>query len=140
MKDPPAPRHGPVQGTALSWRRMGSTGSFRLQGGRAARALIAARAVAAQHGIAADGARVLRDGINVVVHLAPAPVVARVATLTPLLRPAPLRSFAREVVVAEPVQQGRTLQLWQVLLTRAEDGKLVARGQGRLQNVPLPGA
>ncbi len=43
-------------------------------------------------------------------------------------------------VVAEPVQQGRTQQLWQVLLTRADDGKLVARGQVRLQNVPLPGA
>jgi 1,4-dihydroxy-2-naphthoyl-CoA hydrolase len=42
-------------------------------------------------------------------------------------------------VVAEPVQQGRTLQLWQVLLTRADDGKLVARGQVRLQNVALPG-
>ena len=42
-------------------------------------------------------------------------------------------------VVAEPVQQGRTLQLWLVQLTR-EDGKLVARGQVRLQNVPLPGA
>ncbi|WP_199506511.1 PaaI family thioesterase [Geodermatophilus sp. TF02-6] len=42
-------------------------------------------------------------------------------------------------VVAEPVQQGRSQQLWQVLLTRA-DGKLVARGQVRLQNVPLPGA
>ena len=41
-------------------------------------------------------------------------------------------------VVAEPVQQGRTQQLWQVLLTRA-DGKLVARGQVRLQNVALPG-
>jgi 1,4-dihydroxy-2-naphthoyl-CoA hydrolase len=41
-------------------------------------------------------------------------------------------------VVAEPIQQGRTQQLWQVLLTR-EDGKLVARGQVRLQNVPLPG-
>ncbi len=43
-------------------------------------------------------------------------------------------------VVAEPVQQGRTQQLWQVLITRADDGKLVARGQVRLQNVPLPGA
>lgn len=43
-------------------------------------------------------------------------------------------------VVAEPVQQGRTQQLWQVVLTRADDGKLVARGQVRLQNVPLPGA
>ncbi len=42
-------------------------------------------------------------------------------------------------VVAEPIQQGRTLQLWQVQLTRADDGRLVARGQVRLQNVPLPG-
>ena len=42
-------------------------------------------------------------------------------------------------VVAEPIQQGRTQQLWQVLLTRSEDGKLVARGQVRLQNVKLPG-
>ncbi|WP_199584232.1 PaaI family thioesterase [Blastococcus sp. TF02A-30] len=41
-------------------------------------------------------------------------------------------------VVAEPLQQSRTQQLWQVLLTRAEDGKLVARGQVRLQNVRLP--
>ncbi len=43
-------------------------------------------------------------------------------------------------VLAEPIQQGRTLQLWQVELTRADDGKLVARGQVRLQNVPLPGS
>jgi 1,4-dihydroxy-2-naphthoyl-CoA hydrolase len=43
-------------------------------------------------------------------------------------------------VVAEPIQQGRTQQLWQVLLTRADDGKLVARGQVRLQNVMLPSA
>ncbi|MBN1091522.1 PaaI family thioesterase [Blastococcus sp. TML/M2B] len=43
-------------------------------------------------------------------------------------------------VVAEPVQQGRTQQLWQVALTRAEDGKLVAQGRVRLQNVPLPGS
>ena len=41
-------------------------------------------------------------------------------------------------VVAEPIQQGRTLQLWLVTLTR-DDGKLVARGHVRLQNVPLPG-
>ena len=41
-------------------------------------------------------------------------------------------------VVAEPIQQGRTQQLWQVLLTRP-DGKLVARGQVRLQKVKLPG-
>jgi 1,4-dihydroxy-2-naphthoyl-CoA hydrolase len=42
-------------------------------------------------------------------------------------------------VVAEPVQQGRTQQLWLVTLTR-EDGKLVAQGRVRLQNVPLPGS
>jgi aminoglycoside phosphotransferase (APT) family kinase protein len=100
MKDPPAPRHGPVQGTALSWRRVGRTGSFRLQGGRAARAVLAARAVASGHGIRSTDPGVLHDGVNVVVHLAPAPVVARVATLTPLLRPSPLRSFAREVTLA----------------------------------------
>jgi acyl-coenzyme A thioesterase PaaI-like protein len=37
-------------------------------------------------------------------------------------------------VVATPIYQGRTGQLWQCDLTR-EDGKLVARGQVRLQNV-----
>ena len=56
---------------------------------------------------------------------------------TDFLRP---MTSGRLDVVAEPLQQGRTLQLWQVLLTRADDGKLVARGQVRLQNVPLPGA
>lgn len=44
----------------------------------------------------------------------------------------------RLFVVAEPIQQGRTLQLWGVEITR-EDGKVIARGQLRLQNVPLPG-
>jgi 1,4-dihydroxy-2-naphthoyl-CoA hydrolase len=38
-------------------------------------------------------------------------------------------------VVAEPIQQGRTQQLWRVVITRAEDGKAVARGQVRLQNI-----
>ncbi len=60
-----------------------------------------------------------------------------VSNSTDFLRPV---TTGRLEVVAEPVQQGRTLQLWQVLLSRAEDGKLVARGQVRLQNVPLPGA
>lgn len=43
----------------------------------------------------------------------------------------------RARVVAEPIQQGATQQLWQVAITRADDGKLIARGQVRLQNVPL---
>jgi len=40
-------------------------------------------------------------------------------------------------VVAVAIQQGATQQLWQVEITRAEDEKLIARGQVRLQNVPL---
>jgi 1,4-dihydroxy-2-naphthoyl-CoA hydrolase len=38
-------------------------------------------------------------------------------------------------VVATPIHQGRTQQLWQVEIRRPEDGKLVARGQVRLQNI-----
>ncbi|HSJ85487.1 MAG TPA: PaaI family thioesterase [Acidimicrobiia bacterium] len=37
--------------------------------------------------------------------------------------------------LATPVHRGRTQQLWQVTVTRENDGKLVARGQVRLQNV-----
>jgi 1,4-dihydroxy-2-naphthoyl-CoA hydrolase len=37
--------------------------------------------------------------------------------------------------VAEPIHVGRGQQLWQVVLTRAADGKMVARGQVRLQNL-----
>lgn len=40
-------------------------------------------------------------------------------------------------VVAEPVIQGRVQQLWHITLTRHEDGKAIAQGQVRLQNVPL---
>jgi uncharacterized protein (TIGR00369 family) len=59
-----------------------------------------------------------------------------VSNQTDFLRPL---TSGRLDVVAEPIQQGRTLQLWQVTLTRSDDGKLIARGQVRLQNVPLPG-
>jgi 1,4-dihydroxy-2-naphthoyl-CoA hydrolase len=44
----------------------------------------------------------------------------------------------RVQVVAEPIHQGASQQLWQVTVARAEDGKMVARGQVRLQNVDLP--
>jgi 1,4-dihydroxy-2-naphthoyl-CoA hydrolase len=56
---------------------------------------------------------------------------------TDFLRPV---SVAEVEVVAEPIFQGRTQQLWEVSITRLEDGKLVARGRLRLQNVPLPDA
>ena len=41
-------------------------------------------------------------------------------------------------IVAEPVIQGRVQQLWRVAITRRADGKAVAQGHVRLQNVPLP--
>jgi 1,4-dihydroxy-2-naphthoyl-CoA hydrolase len=56
---------------------------------------------------------------------------------TDFLRPV---TAAEVEVLAEPLFQGRTQQLWQVAITRTDDGKLIAKGQLRLQNVPLPGA
>jgi 1,4-dihydroxy-2-naphthoyl-CoA hydrolase len=56
-----------------------------------------------------------------------------VANVTDFLRP---HQSGRLAVVATPIQQGRTQQLWQVEIRRPEDQKLVARGQVRLQNVP----
>ncbi|WP_072806671.1 PaaI family thioesterase [Rhodococcoides yunnanense] len=41
-------------------------------------------------------------------------------------------------VVAEPLQQGRIQQLWLVTISASDSGKIIARGQVRLQNVPLP--
>ena len=38
-------------------------------------------------------------------------------------------------VVASAVYQGRSQQLWDVVISRADDGKEVARGHVRLQNV-----
>lgn len=43
-------------------------------------------------------------------------------------------------IIAEPIIQGRVQQLWRVTITRREDGKAVAQGQVRLQNVPLTSA
>lgn len=40
--------------------------------------------------------------------------------------------------VATPIHRGRTQQLWQVIVTRDRDGKTVARGQIRLQNIVDP--
>ena len=54
---------------------------------------------------------------------------------TDFLRP---MKEGRVDVVAEPIMQGQIQQLWQVIIARHEDGKEVARGQVRLQNVPLP--
>jgi 1,4-dihydroxy-2-naphthoyl-CoA hydrolase len=58
-----------------------------------------------------------------------------VSNSTDFLRP---MKEGRVEVVAEPIMQGKIQQLWQVIITRSEDGKEVARGQVRLQNLPLP--
>jgi 1,4-dihydroxy-2-naphthoyl-CoA hydrolase len=58
-----------------------------------------------------------------------------VSNSTDFLRPVEKGSVE---VVAEPIMQGKIQQLWQVMITRSDDGKEVARGQVRLQNVPLP--
>jgi uncharacterized protein (TIGR00369 family) len=57
-----------------------------------------------------------------------------VNNITDFLRP---HVSGRVKVVAEPIHQGSTQQLWQVIISRADDGKVLARGQVRLQNVPL---
>ena len=39
--------------------------------------------------------------------------------------------------VAEPIHRGRSQQLWQVVISRASDGKPVSRGQVRLHNIEV---
>jgi 1,4-dihydroxy-2-naphthoyl-CoA hydrolase len=56
-----------------------------------------------------------------------------VTNVTDFVRP---HRTGRLNVVAVPVQQGRSQQLWRVEIRRPEDGKLVALGQVRLQNIP----
>ncbi|WP_051162102.1 PaaI family thioesterase [Nocardia brevicatena] len=53
---------------------------------------------------------------------------------TDFLRPT---TECRASVVAEPLHQGRTQQLWQVVIADSATGKTLARGQVRLQNMPL---
>jgi 1,4-dihydroxy-2-naphthoyl-CoA hydrolase len=55
-----------------------------------------------------------------------------VSNATDFLRP---HRTGRLHVLAIPIHQGRTQQLWQVEIRRPDDDKLVARGQVRLQNI-----
>lgn len=65
------------------------------------RAVRAAVETAAAHGIRACEPVVLADGFNVLVRLRPAPVVARVMTLSSGLRPRGDERIARELAVAQ---------------------------------------
>jgi 1,4-dihydroxy-2-naphthoyl-CoA hydrolase len=60
-------------------------------------------------------------------------IVVGVSNATDFLR---AHREGRIDAVAEPVHVGRSQQLWQVVITRASDGKTVARGQVRLQALP----
>ncbi|MBV9421493.1 MAG: hypothetical protein JOZ98_01160 [Solirubrobacterales bacterium] len=59
----------------------------------------------------------------------------RVSNITDFLLPHGSRRLS---VVATAIHQRRTQQLWQVEVRRPEDGKLIARGQVRLQNLDRP--
>ena len=55
-----------------------------------------------------------------------------VSNTTDFLRPT---TSGRLDVVATAIHQGSSQQLWDVVITRASDGKDVARGRVRLQNI-----
>jgi Phosphotransferase enzyme family len=63
------------------------------------RALTAACAIANRNGVSSEQAVVIHSGSNVLVHLRPAPVVARVMTGTVVLHDDPERWLTREVSV-----------------------------------------
>ncbi|MDX8145945.1 phosphotransferase [Lentzea sp. BCCO 10_0061] len=60
----------------------------------------AAVSLAALHGVTCTDPVVLKDGSNVIVHLRPAPVVARIAARTALVRPAVADHFARDLSIS----------------------------------------
>jgi thiamine kinase-like enzyme len=64
-------------------------------------AIAAAVSVAAAHGIQINEPHVLADACSVRVHLQPAPVVARVSTLTPLFRSPVEAWLSRELAVTQ---------------------------------------
>ncbi|MGH3624031.1 MAG: phosphotransferase [Sciscionella sp.] len=124
--------------------------------------LAAAVCVARERGLPADDPRVLSSRGNLQVHLAPAPVVARVATLTAWTRRDPFVWLAREVAVAGyaarrgapivpptdlvdpgPVwSEGFTVSLWSYLSTSgrrvgsAESGEALGRLHAALVGYP----
>jgi Ser/Thr protein kinase RdoA (MazF antagonist) len=125
-------------------------------------ALAAALQMGRELGLTIDQPRVLSDEQNLLVHLAPAPVVARVATRIAWSRPDPAAWLAREVAVAGHAAQrggpvvppttevppgphrkdGYDLTLWRyvaasdALATEAEVGEALARLHLSLRDFP----
>ncbi|GGN16752.1 hypothetical protein GCM10011609_67030 [Lentzea pudingi] len=60
----------------------------------------AAVSLAASHGLRCSDPLVLKHGSNVLVHLHPAPVVARIAARTALIRPSVISHFTRDLSVS----------------------------------------
>jgi hypothetical protein len=108
-------------------------------GGLTRRGLAAVARLAARLGLPSDEPVVLSHRGNLLVHLTPAPVVARVATLTGTWRLDPMAWLGREVAVAGfvaerggPVvppapnagpywQDGLAISLWQYVVARDEE-------------------
>ena len=59
--------------------------------------------------------------------------VVGVANATDFLRP---HRTGRIRTIGTPIQTGRTQQIWLIEIEREDDGKMVARGQLRVQNLP----
>ncbi|HAZ43487.1 MAG TPA: antibiotic transporter [Cyanobacteria bacterium UBA11369] len=66
-----------------------------------ARAVAAAVSVATAHGVSIDDPQVIADAYSVRIHLKPAPIVARVSTITAILRSGIESWLLRELSVAE---------------------------------------
>jgi hypothetical protein len=88
-------------------------------------AVQAAVTAATSVGVICDDPEVLHDGSNVVVHLRPAPVVARVATLTARVRPGIASWFRRDALVAEHVSSRGVLATRPLAPAVSTDGHVV---------------
>lgn len=124
------------------------------------RAVEAAKAVAHKLGIDASDAYPMRTSFSVYVHLAPSPIAARVAVLTPLLRHENHRWLGRElavvgaledlgVPVVRPIDRevhhasGLDLSLWEyvehdpgAVASEAEIGRLLGELHAAMRDLP----
>jgi Ser/Thr protein kinase RdoA (MazF antagonist) len=112
-------------------------------------ALAAAVAVAEAHGLRCDDAVILRDQLNVLVHLRPAPVVARVAGTIAAVRPgatwqarelaitshlaaagAPVVAPSKELPPGPHVHDGRVVSFFEYVEAIDDPADPVAAGEG----------